>query len=310
MAAQTVKELPQGDEWLYEPKLDGYRALVLKDGERLQVLSRNHKDLTQMYPRVAAAGQRLNARQAVIDGEIVALAEDGRPSFQALQHRASHLRHQIVFYAFDVLHLDGRNLMDEPLIKRRARLLKLVGENVTIRLSRDLPGSVADIVQTLRAAGIEGVVAKRKRSTYQPGERSGDWVKLKLEQQQEFVIGGYKLEGSTGLDTLLVGYYEGKKLQFAGKVRAGMVPHVRREVLEILKPLATPECPFANLPDADAGRWGGGISAQQMREMRWTRPEVVAQVRFTEWTADHRLRHAAFLGLRFDKSATEVHRES
>lgn len=310
MAAQTVKELPQGDEWLYEPKLDGYRALVLKDGERLQVLSRNHKDLTQMYPRVAAAGQRLNARQAVIDGEIVALAQDGRPSFEALQHRGSHSRHQIVFYAFDVLHLDGRDLMDEPLIKRRARLPKLVGENVTIRLSRDLPGSVADIVQTLRAAGIEGVVAKRKRSTYQPGERSGDWVKLKLEQQQEFVIGGYKLEGSTGLDALLVGYYEGKRLQFAGKVRAGMVPHLRREVLEILKPLATPECPFANLPAADAGRWGGGISAQQMREMRWTRPEVVAQVRFTEWTADNRLRHAAFVGLRFDKSATEVHRES
>lgn len=310
MAAQTVKGLPQGHEWLYEPKLDGYRALVLKDGERLQVLSRNHKDLTQMYPRVAAAGQRLNARQAVLDGEIVALAEDGRPSFQALQHRGSHPEHQIVFYAFDVLHLDGRDLMGEPLIKRRARLPKLVGENATIRLSRDLPGSVADIVQTLRAAGIEGVVAKRKRSTYQPGARSGDWVKLKLEQQQEFVIGGYKLEGSAGLGALLVGYYEGKKLQFAGKVRAGMVPHLRREVLEILKPLATPECPFANLPHADAGRWGGGISAQQMREMRWTRPEVVAQVRFTEWTADKRLRHAAFSGLRFDKSATEVHRES
>lgn len=310
MAAQTVRALPEGHEWLYEPKLDGYRALLLKDGERLQVLSRNHKDLTQMYPRVAAAGHRLNARQAVIDGEIVALAEDGRPSFQALQHRGSHPKHQIVFYAFDALHLDGRDLMGEPLIKRRARLAKLVGENVTIRLSRDLPGGVAAIVETLRAAGIEGVVAKRKRSTYQPGERSGDWVKLKLEQQQEFVIGGYKPDGSTGLDALLVGYYEGSKLEFAGKVRAGMVPHLRREVLEILRPLATPECPFANLPDADPGRWGGGISAQQMREMQWTRPEVVAQVRFTEWTADDRLRHAAFLGLRSDKSAEEVRRES
>ena len=310
MAAQTVKELPAGDEWLYEPKLDGYRALVLKDAERLLVLSRNHKDLTRMYPKVAAAGQRLNARQAVIDGEVVALAEDGRPSFQALQHRTSHPKHRIVFYAFDVLHLDGRDLMNEPLLRRRARLPKIIGEDATIRLSRDLPGSVADIVRTLRAAGIEGVVAKRKRSTYQPGERSSDWVKLKLEQQQEFVIGGYRPEGSAGLDALLLGYYEGKKLQFAGKVRAGMIPHIRREVLELLKPLATPVCPFANLPDVSAGHWGGGIAAEQMREMQWTKPKLVAQIRFTEWTADHRLRHAAFLGLRFDKSPKEVHKES
>jgi len=310
MAAQAVKELPEGDAWLYEPKLDGYRALLLKDGPRLQILSRNHKDLTQTYPRVAAAGQRLNAKQAVIDGEIVALAEDGRPSFQALQHRGAHPGHQIVFYAFDVLHLDGRDLMNDPLIKRRARLPKIVGADGTIRLSRDLPGSVPDIIRTLQAAGIEGVVAKRKRSTYQPGERSGDWVKLKLEQQQEFVIGGYKPEGSTGLDALLLGYYQGRKLQFAGKVRAGMIPHVRREVLEMLKPLVTPECPFANLPDVNVGRWGGGINAEQMREMQWTKPQVVAQVRFTEWTADNRLRHAAFLGLRFDKSAKEVRKES
>jgi bifunctional non-homologous end joining protein LigD len=310
MAAQNVKALPEGNEWLYEAKLDGYRALLLKDGALVQVLSRNHKDLTPMYPAVAAAGQRLNARQAVIDGEIVALAEDGRPSFQALQHRGSHPNHRIVFYAFDVLHLDGRDLTQEPLIERRARLPKLVGENATIRLSLDLPGSVAAIVRALRAAGIEGVVAKRKRSTYQPGERSGDWVKFKLERQQEFVIGGYKPDGSVGLDALLVGYYEGRKLQFAGKVRAGMVPHLRREVLEILKPLATAECPFANLPDANPGRWGGGISAPQMHEMQWTRPEVVAQVRFTEWTADNRLRHAAFLGLRSDRSAGEVHRDS
>ena len=310
MAAQTVKELPAGDEWLYEPKLDGYRALVLKDAERLLVLSRNHKDLTRMYPRVAAAGQRLNARQAVIDGEVVALAEDGRPSFQALQHGTSHPKHRIVFYAFDVLHLDGQDLMNEPLLKRRARLSKIIGEEATIRLSRDLPGSVADIVRTLRAAGIEGVVAKRKRSTYQPGERSSDWVKLKLEQQQEFVIGGYRPEGSAGLDALLLGYYAGKKLQFAGKVRAGMIPHIRREVLELLKPLATPVCPFANLPDVSAGHWGGGIAAEQMREMQWTKPKLVAQIRFTEWTADHRLRHAAFLGLRFDKSPKEVHKES
>ena len=310
MAAQAVKVLPQGPEWLYEPKLDGYRALLLKNEAQIRILSRNEKDLTAMYPGIAAAGLRLNAGQMVIDGEIVALAEDGRPSFQALQHRASHPKHWIVFYAFDVLYLNGRDLMGEPLVKRRAKLPEITGQNPSVRISRDLPGSAAAIVQALRAAGIEGVVAKRRNSPYQPGERSSDWLKLKLEQQQELVIGGYRPQGSTGLDALLVGYYEARTLQFAGKVRAGFTPHIRRELVERLKPLATAECPFANLPDTSTGRWGGGITAEQMREMQWTRPELVAQVRFTEWTADNRLRHAAFLGLRFDKVAREVRREA
>jgi bifunctional non-homologous end joining protein LigD len=310
MAAQPVSVLPEGAAWLYEPKLDGYRALLFKDGTRIRILSRNAKDLTPMYPGVAAAALRLNAAQVVADGEIVALAEDGRPSFQALQHRASHPRHLILFYAFDALYLNGRSLMGEPLVKRRAQLPEIIGQNPTIRLSHDLPGSAAAIVRALRAAGIEGVVAKRRDSTYQPGERSSDWVKLKLEQQQELVIGGYRPQGSASLDALLVGYHQGRKLQFAGKVRAGFTPHIRREVLGRLKSLATGTCPFANLPDASPGRWGGGITAEQMREMQWTRPELVAQIRFTEWTADNRLRHAAFLGLRLDKAAREVRREA
>jgi bifunctional non-homologous end joining protein LigD len=310
MAAQAVTTLPEGADWLYEPKLDGYRALLFKDRAGIRILSRNEKNLTPMYPGVAAAGLQLNAGQVVIDGEIVALAKDGRPSFQALQHRASHPKHRIVFYGFDVLYVNGRNLMGEPLVDRRGQLPAIIGQNATIRLSRDLPGNVAAIVRALRAAGIEGVVAKRRSSTYQPGERSSDWVKLKLERQQELLIGGYRPQGSTGLDALLVGYYAGKKLQFAGKVRAGFTPHIRRELVGRLQPLAIVTCPFANLPDASTGRWGGGITVQQMREMQWTRPDLVAQIRFTEWTADNRLRHAAFLGLRFDKAASEVRREA
>src|SRR5262249_15767562 len=135
MAAQAVKVLPQGPEWLYEPKLDGYRALLLKNEAQIRILSRNEKDLTAMYPGIAAAGLRLNAGRVVIDGEIVALAEDGRPSFQALQHRASHPKHWIVFYAFDVLYLNGRDLMGEPLVKRRGKLPGNIGPNP----SRPLP---------------------------------------------------------------------------------------------------------------------------------------------------------------------------
>jgi bifunctional non-homologous end joining protein LigD len=310
MAAQPVKALPEGSEWLYELKLDGYRALLLKHGGQIRILSRNEKDLTPMYPGIAAAALHLNAEQAVVDGEIVALAEDGRPSFQALQHRGAHPRHQVVFYGFDLLHLNGRDLMHEPLRARRAQLPELIGDSATLRLSRDLPGRAAAVVRALRAAGLEGVVAKRRDSIYQPGERNGDWVKLKLEQQQEFVIGGYRPEGSSGVDALLVGYYEARTLQFAGTVRAGFTSHTRRELLDKLRPLVQPDCPFANLPDSTADRWGGGVTADRMHEMRWTRPVLLAQVRFTEWTADSRLRHAAYLGLRGDKAAKDVVRET
>jgi bifunctional non-homologous end joining protein LigD len=211
MAALAVKKLPKGDDWLYELKWDGYRALLIKDGDDVQIRSRNDKDLTAMYPGIAAAGRRQKIKQIVLDGEIVALGEDGRPSFQTLQHRSSQQKRQIVFYVFDLLYADGHALTGERLEVRRARLPALVNTDAVLRLSADLPGSAADIVKALRAAGIEGVIAKRRDSTYQPGERSNDWVKLKLERQQEFVIGGYRPDGANGLDALLVGYYEDKK---------------------------------------------------------------------------------------------------
>jgi DNA ligase D-like protein (predicted ligase) len=309
MAAQSVTVLPEGADWLYELKLDGYRALILKDGTRVQIRSRNDKDLTRMYPSIAAAALKLKAGTAVIDGEIVALGPDGKPSFQTLQHRGSHPEHHIVFYAFDVLHVEGLNLTSEPLTKRRTQLASIIDPGATLRLSQDLPGSAADVVKAVRAAGLEGVIAKRKDSLYQPGERSADWLKLKLERQQECVIGGYRPDGSKGVDAVLVGYYEGRELRFAGKVRAGLVPHVRRELRSKLEPLEITECPFVNLPDAKSSRWGGGISADQMSEMHWTRPKLLAQIRFVEWTAEGRLRHAAFLGLRDDKTARDVRRE-
>jgi bifunctional non-homologous end joining protein LigD len=310
MAALAVEKLPEGPEWLYELKFDGYRALLIKDEEIVRLHSRKDKDLTVMYPGIIAAGERLDADLLVLDGEIVALTEGGRPSFQALQHRSSHATHTIVYYAFDVLHVEGRNLTDESLTKRRALLPRIVGKGAAIRLSQDLPGTAADVVQAVRGIGGEGVIAKRKDSPYQPGERSGDWVKLKLEKQQEFVIGGYRPDGSDSLDTLLVGYYKGKKLLFAGKVRAGFIPPVRREVVRKLKPLRVDRCPFANLPDDRKSRWGAGITVEEMREIQWTKPQLVAQIRFVEFTAEGRLRHAAFLGLRTDKEAREVSRES
>jgi bifunctional non-homologous end joining protein LigD len=307
MAAQVVKRLPEGDDWIYELKFDGYRALIIKDKQQVELRSRKNKDLTGMYRGIAEAGRRLKADQAVVDGEIVALDAQGSPSFQALQHRGSHPGHQIVFYAFDMLHFNGTDLTGQPLLKRRARLPGVL-DGSGLLASEELPGTAAAIVEAVRGLGLEGVVAKRKDSLYEPGERSDAWQKLKLENQQEFVIGGYR-PGSKGIDALLVGYYDETGLRFAGKVRAGFVPHLRREVFKALKPHHVVACPFVDLPNSKASRWGGGVRADEMPEMQWVKPELVAQIRFVEWTAEGRLRHAAFFGLRSDKSAHEVRRE-
>jgi len=307
MAALLVRKLPEGDEWLYEVKFDGYRGLLIKDGESVEIRSRRNKNLTQAYPEIAQAALRTNAARAVIDGEVVALDAQGRPSFQALQHRGSHPNHRIVFYAFDLLHLDGVDLREEPLDERKARLPKLL-ERSGLLLSQALPGTPSAIASAARSLGLEGVVAKRRDSIYEPGQRSGAWQKLKLELSQEFVVGGYR-PGFNAVDALLVGHYAAGQLRFAGKVKAGLVAHVRRELYRKLQPLRLERCPFADLPNSGSDRWGGGVTADEMHEMQWVRPAMVVQIRFVEWTAEGRLRHAAFVGLRPDKEATEVCRE-
>ena len=304
MAARIVQQLPEGPEWLYEVKFDGYRALVIKEGAKARIRSRNDKDLTGAYPGIHAAALRLHADTAIVDGEVVALDAGGRPSFQALQHRSAHPGHTIVFYAFDLLHLDGADLTGRPLEQRRAALPGVV-RGSGILLSEELPGEAANVIQAVRELGLEGVVAKRRDSCYTAGERSGAWLKLKLDRQQEFVIGGFR-PGPHGIDALLVGHYEGTDLRFAGKVRAGFTPYVRRDVFAELEPLQTERCPFGDLPNSRASHWGGGVTAEQMKDMRWVRPALVAQIRFVEWTADGHLRHAAFIGLRTDKGADEV----
>ncbi len=307
MAARIVDTLPEGDEWMYEVKFDGYRALLLKNGKQVRILSRNQKDLTSAYASVAAAGRRLRADQAVLDGEIVAVDAGGRPSFQALQHRSSHPGHTIVFYAFDLLYLAGEDLTRDPLDQRRARLPQVV-DGSGVLLSMELPGTAQQVIAAVQGLGLEGVIAKRKSSHYDAGQRNNPWVKLKLDRQQEFVVGGYR-PGPNGVDALLVGYYAGKELRFAGKVRSGFTPHLRREVSTHLEPLHAAACPFADLPHIKTSHWGGGVTAEQMSEMQWVKPKAVAQIRFVEWTGEGHLRHAIFLGLRTDKRAQDIRRE-
>ncbi len=156
---------------------------------------------------------------------------------------------------------------------------------------------------------LEGVVAKRRDSQYEEGERSRNWQKLKLERQQEFVVGGYRPAGNS-VDALLVGYFESKKLRFAAKVRAGSVPHVRWQLARTLRDLQLDYCPFVDLPTEGSSRWGGGVSVEDMKEMIWTKPELVVQIQFIEWTAENRLRLSKFLGVRTDKAAKDVCREN
>jgi DNA ligase D-like protein (predicted ligase) len=307
MAAELVDRLPEGDDWMYEVKLDGYRALVIKNGDRVELRSRNDKDLTRAYPEIQRAGRGLRAESAVVDGEVVAVDASGHPSFQALQHRSAHPKHAIVFYAFDLLHLDGESFEMRSLRERRAKLAAVVKDSGLL-LSEPLPGTAAQVIDAVGKLGLEGVIAKRWSARYSAGQRGGAWVKLKLDKQQEFVIGGYR-PGPHGIDALLVGVFEGRDLHFAGKVRAGFTPRLRRDVFAALEPLQITRCPFVDLPNAKPSRWGGGVTAEQMQEMSWVEPRIVAQIRFVEWTADSHLRHAAFLGLRADKRPRRVRRE-
>jgi DNA ligase D-like protein (predicted ligase) len=305
MMAVPARVLPVGDEWSYEVKWDGYRTLALKEGARVQLFSRNLRDVTKQYPSVARAVAGLKARTALVDGELVALDDHGRPSFQALHHQSATA---VVYYVFDVLHHDGRDLAAEPLDTRRKTLVSLTtGTNVL--LSEPLPGTPDQIERAVRTLGLEGVVAKRRDSRYEAGKRRGAWVKVRFSLRQEFVVGGYK-PAPIGFDSLLVGYYENRKLLYAGKVRAGLAPHPRAELVEALTRLKAARCPFANLPSSRTSHWGEGITAEDMHTLRWVKPKIVVEVAFTEWTRDANLRHASFVGRRMDKPAAEVRRET
>jgi bifunctional non-homologous end joining protein LigD len=308
MRATAASSLPTGAGWSYEVKWDGYRALLAHDGRQARLVSRNLKDLTSAYPHLAAAAPQVSAAPFVLDGEIVALDEDGRPSFQALQHR-SVKRAGVVFYAFDLLHLGGSDYRAKRLHERQQALARLKFA-APILLSAPLPGRPEEIERVVRAAGLEGVVAKRLDSLYEPGIESRHWIKVRFHKRQEFVIGGYK-PARTTFDSVLVGYYDRKRYLYAGKVRAGFTPTTRREVWVKIGCLQTATCPFANLPNSTGkSHWGEGITTEEMTSLRWVTPQAVAEVAFTEWTAGGNLRHASFVGLRDDKAALEVRKET
>lgn len=304
MLATIAPELPRGPEWTYEVKWDGYRTLIRKNGPRVTLLSRNLKDATAQYPAIARAAMQLKADAALIDGEIVAVDEHGHPSFQALHHQSAQT---IVYYAFDLLHLDGRDLLRRPLEERRTALAPVI-EGTSLLRSDPLPGTPAQIAKTLGQLNLEGAVAKRRGSLYEAGRRSKSWLKVKFNRRQEFVVGGFK-PNATNFESLLVGYYDGRKLYFAARVRAGLTPNIRADLHRRLVALPAARCPFVNLPNNGSSHWGEGITEEDMTTLRWVKPRIVVEVSFVEWTRDGLLRHSQFLGVRDDKDPRAVRRE-
>jgi DNA ligase D-like protein (predicted ligase) len=304
MLATLTDRRDFGDDWLLERKFDGERCVARKDGGEVRLESRTAKDLTRTYPevRVAVASQR--DRDLLLDGEVVAFDAE-QTSFSRLQQRLGVRNpseelvaaYPVVFCVFDLLEVDGDDLRDRPLLERRARLTAAIRPGAALQLSeawRD--DSQRRFAQACRA-GWEGLIAKRAQAPYVPG-RSRDWLKLKCVWEQEFVIGGYTDPAGSRTDfgALLVGYYDDGRLTYAGKVGTGYTTTTLRDLGARLRELETPESPFVDARPIPRGT-------------HWTRPELVAQIGFAEWTNDGRLRQPRFLGLRDDKRPAEVLRE-
>jgi DNA ligase D-like protein (predicted ligase) len=290
MKAVLTDDRPAGPEWVFERKLDGIRCLAVKNGGRTRLYSRNELAQNDRYPDIAAALDADRADGFVIDGEAVAFVGD-HDRFGGGEGAV------LFYYVFDVLFADGRDVRSLPLQERREILEGLLDWRDPLRTTDQMTGDGAALLADACRDGWEGLIAKRVGTSY-VSTRSRDWLKLKCKHEQELVIGGYTApRGSrTDLGALLVGHFEGDRLRYAGKVGTGFTHTTLRELSEKLAPLVRETSPFE--PEKAIPR-----------AATWVEPELVAQVAFMEWTADGRLRHPSFLGLRFDKPARDVVRE-
>jgi bifunctional non-homologous end joining protein LigD len=314
MKARLVDNPPTHGDWLYELKFDGIRAIAVKNKSKISLISRNGNRLDGRFPEIAEAVKNLPVRDCVIDGEVVALDEEGRSSFQLLQAlemagRKAPLR----FYVFDLLQLDGKSLLGVPLEQRKQVLAKIcqdVGD--PIRYSGEITGDVKSLLAEVKRRGLEGLIGKQRRSLYEPGRRSGAWIKLKTVYQQEFVIGGYTPPAGSRkhFGAILVGYYDGGKLKFAGKVGSGFTSKSLSILYKKFREEEREDCPFVDLPSKQGGEWVQGITPSMMQTMHWVNPKFVAEIKFAEWTRDGKLRQPVFLGMREDTEATKVRREA
>ena len=304
-------DLPADDgKWAYEYKWDGVRALVYWDGRSLRLRSRNNLDMTVQYPELQALGPALGAdRPCILDGEVVALDDMDRPSFPRLQKRmkvahapsalALSRDNPVWLMLFDVLWVDGKSVMTQPLTERREILEELTVEGPSWQVSPMYRGNGAAMLEAARGTELEGIVAKRIDSVYEPGIRSSNWRKVKIVLRQEFVIGGWTVEKGaegTAVGALQVGYHDcDGRLRFAGAVGSGFTHATLNELGKRLAQLKADRSPFADrLPK---------------RHVRWVKPELIAEVEFRRWPEGGMLQQAAYKGLRFDKDPRDVVKE-
>lgn len=290
----------------YEFKWDGVRAGALVRDGRIRLFSRNQRDITATYPELAALGDLTDGRQSMLDGEIVALDPSGRPSFEVLQRRM-HVRAPgrglvaatpVWYYVFDVTHLDGLSTRRMSYVDRRGLLEGLGLSAPGVEVPPWFVGGGVDVLEAGRERGLEGVLAKRLDSPYQPGRRSHLWVKVKLTSDQEVVIGGWRPgEGrrSNTIGSLLVAVPGPGGLRYAGRVGTGFTEAMLRDLMDRLRPLERPTSPFA-----------GPVPGELARGVHWVEPRIVGEVRFTEWTLDGVLRHPSWRGIRADKSPEDI----
>jgi bifunctional non-homologous end joining protein LigD len=313
MKAKLVEKPPTTGDWIYELKFDGIRLIAIKNRERVSILSRNQNEQSGRFAEVVQAIKALPVRECVIDGEVVALDEKGRSSFQLLQALEMDGRKSpVYFYAFDLLQSDGKSLLNLPL-ETRKNVLERVCDDAgdPIRYSGPIGAEAKPLLEEVKRRGLEGIIGKLRNSAYEPGRRSGAWIKLKCVAEQEFVIGGYTPpQGARKhFGAVLVGYYDDKKLVFAGKVGTGFDGKTLSLLHKKFREEERGDCPFVDLPSKQNGRWVQGIMPSMMKKMHWVNPKFVAEVKFLEWTRDGKLRAPVFVGLREDKKPTDVVRE-
>ncbi|MFI5255378.1 MAG: non-homologous end-joining DNA ligase, partial [Candidatus Limnocylindrales bacterium] len=304
----TLADRPFSDPaWLFEVKWDGYRVQAVVHDGRVRLWTRNRQDGARYFPDLASTAPTwIDARDAIVDGEVVALDPQGRPSFSLLQARAGFQQKRdatvpIAYEAFDLLYLDGRSLLDEPLEERkrllRERLKPADDGTAQVRYAGHIEADGETLYEKARDQGLEGVMAKRRDSRYEPGRRSNAWLKLKVRREQEFVVGGWE-PGSVvhrDLGALLLGVYADGELRFAGEVGSGLDARTRRELLARMGSLERDDSPFVARPP--------------VRGARWVEPQIVVRVEFAEWTRDDLIRQAAYKGVELGKDPKDVRRE-
>lgn len=307
MMATLADSPPEGEEWLYEIKWDGIRALCFIENGQVQIYSRSGNRCTQQYPELGVLPNYVNATTALLDGEVAVVDDKGRPAFNLIQPRISvsdpnsiaHLSRSnpVNLFLFDVMYLDGYDLRAVPLMERKRVLGEIVTESDRIRLSGHFVARGREMLEAARQNGLEGIIAKRTDSKYE-SRRSPNWLKIKAVNEQEFVIGGFTAGERSYFSSLVLGTYRDGKLVHAGQVGTGFNERTLKEIYDRLKPLITPKSPFS-----------GGITNRLGRDVTWVKPELVAQIKYLEFTPDGMLRAPVFLGLRTDKKSEDVVRE-